>query len=297
MPYNENFSVTQSLDCSTIEVTDTSTNPGGEVILGRKIFLQKADGSYIAPASQQVYVYGTSASCPITLVQLSVTGTVYNVVVTAGSITTTIASYTQLDEDSTLANLVAKIIIAINTSPNRVGYSAVSVTTTSFNLLAPYYIGATANGYGGRVSWLNLSTSNPFAGGINGTTATITGLSYYEFSPIIFPTSKITIPIPRDYAVSIQQVSTPLSVVSGSVYAITKSFAFTCNLRNFQLGKVSVLSGTPTEINNVNFKQSIFNLQLELDNSDNAIANADIQSSQAAIDRAYNLANNQNSYF
>ena len=299
MPYNENFSVTQSLDCSTIEVTDTSTNPSRKVILGRKVFLQKADGSYFAPVSQQTYVYGTSASCLINNIALISAGTVYSIVVVRTGIgSTTIATYTQLSEDDTIPKLVAKLIIAINASSANIGFSATAATMdTNLVLVAPYYIGATANGYTGRISWLSTSTSNGFTGGVNGTTVTTVGLNYYDFSPFIFPTNKITIPIPKDYAVSIQQVSTPLSVVNGSVYAITKAFAFACNLRTFQLGKVSALSGTPTEINNVNFKQSLFNLQLELDNSDNAIANADIKSSQAAIDRAYELVNNQNKYF
>ena len=173
MPYNANFSVTQSIDCATITITDTSSNPSGEVITGRKLYLQKADGTYIAPSGQD----------------------------------------------------------------------------------------------------------------------------YYDFSPILFPSNAITIPLSQDFALAIRMAVTPATVVSGSVYSVVNDYSFACNLESFRLARISDMASVPSIVNDENFRGSLYNLSLEIDNAGLAIGVGDIQSSQAAIDRGYNLVNNQNLYF
>ena len=61
MPYTANISVVQSADCSTITITDISTNPSSEVITERRLYLQKADGSYISPSGVDYYTFISSA--------------------------------------------------------------------------------------------------------------------------------------------------------------------------------------------------------------------------------------------
>lgn len=88
MPYTANISVVQSLDCTTITVTDTSTNPSSEVITERRLYLQKADGTYIAPSGSTYYVFTTS-SLTIDLPQdyaLDIVFQAIPAVVTSGSI-------------------------------------------------------------------------------------------------------------------------------------------------------------------------------------------------------------------
>ena len=173
MPYNANFSVTQSIDCATITITDTSSNPSGEVLTSRKLYLQKADGTYIAPSGQD----------------------------------------------------------------------------------------------------------------------------YYNFSTILFPSNTIAIPLAQDFALAIRMVVTTATVVSGSIYSVVNDYAFACNLESFRLARISDMASVPSIVNDENFRGSLYNLSLEIDNAGLAISVGDIQSSQAAIDRGYNLVNNQNLYF
>jgi hypothetical protein len=88
MPYNANFSVTQSIDCATITITDTSSNPSGEALTSRKLYLQKADGTYIAPSGQDYYTF-VSSSLTIPLPQdfaLDIVFQAIPAVVTSGSV-------------------------------------------------------------------------------------------------------------------------------------------------------------------------------------------------------------------
>lgn len=88
MPYAANISVVQSADCSTITVTDISTNPSSEVISSRRLYLQKADGSYISPSGIDYYTF-VSNSLIIPLPQdfaLDIVFQAIPAVVTTGSV-------------------------------------------------------------------------------------------------------------------------------------------------------------------------------------------------------------------
>ena len=303
MPYKANFSVTQSIDCATITITDTSTNPSSEVITDRKLYLQKADGSYIAPASQNIWHLSVAATCSFKLFSLPTLGTtgVFTVVdPILGSIN---FPYTTDSSDVDLPTLSTHFAAAITADPR--GYTAsynsstllITVTTlSSYGATANYSGSGTGVGY---FDILNFTRTNLtfFNGGAAGYSTVATGLDYYEFSKYLFPSNTIDIPLAQDYALSIEMISTPATVVTGSVYSVVQELSFVCNLQTFRLARNSDLASVPNTINNQNFKSSLYDLTLYIDNAGIAISAGDVASSQAAIDAGYFLVNNQNNFF
>ena len=172
-------------------------------------------------------------------------------------------------------------------------------------MTAPLAYGANMN-YNGTPSttgWFNvLNVGTPlityFLGGVNFSTTLTSGLTYYEFSPYIFTTNVITIPLITDYALSILMVVTPQTIVTGSVYTKTQLVGLTCYLQTFRLNLLGTIAANNQVVNQPNFMQSLYNVTTEINNSDNAIQlGGDISSSQAAIDRGTYLRTNQNNFF
>jgi len=304
MPYAANFIVEQAVDCTTIKVTDTSTNPSSETILDRKIYLQKADGSYLAPTSQQVWVDGTQSGFHFKVRSLPPVSTLIQVRVVDPVNGTIDFDYTMTSGDTSFATLAANIAAAIQSAPY--SYDAIYDADSDFvEVKAPVWYGASINYSGsgtgaGYVTIVNVTTLNKtnFSGGVNGYASTVSGLNYYDFSPFLFPSNYINIPIAADYALSVQFVAVPSVVVAGSVYTKTQKVTLLCNLKTFRLGIISQLQGTPNTINDTNFKDSLFGLNTEINDAEIALTDgSDIAGSQASIDRGYYYINNQAKLF
>ena len=303
MPYNANFSVTQSIDCATITITDTSSNPSSEVITDRKLYLQKADGSFIAPASQNIWHLAVAATCSFKLFSLPTLGTtgVFTVIdPVLGSIN---FIYTTDSSDIDLPTLSTHFAAAITADPR--GYKAsynsstllITVTTlSSYGATANYSGSGTGIGY---FDIFNFTRTNLtyFNGGAAGYSTVATGLDYYEFSKYLFPSNAITIPLAQDYALSIEMISTPATLVTGSVYSVVQDLAFTCNMQTFRLARMSDIASVPSIVNNENFKNSLYDLTLYIDNAGISISVGDVASSQSAIDAGLFLITNQNNFF
>ena len=185
MPYNANYSVTQSIDCATITIADISSNPDDEMITDRKLYLQKADGTYIAPASQTILVGAANATAGTrfrTDAGLPSVGTIINISF-QDPVLGFIYFYYEIQSGDTDIPTISQHFVDDNNEVNDYTFTYDSVNNF-ITITAPTGYGSSINysGSGTGIGFLNVvniayqtSTKQNFAGGSYGTEEIATG--------------------------------------------------------------------------------------------------------------------------
>jgi len=100
-----------------------------------------------------------------------------------------------------------------------------------------------------------------------------------------------------DYSLLVNVVWTSLSPQPGSVYTAQNVETFLNYLEAFLNGQISNLSDDPSILQDTNWYTDLFKLQTEIDNAEQAGADGQQFSSQAAISRAQYLVTNSSYFF
>jgi hypothetical protein len=101
----------------------------------------------------------------------------------------------------------------------------------------------------------------------------------------------------RDYSLSANVVWLSNSPQVGSVYTATEVVTFLNYINDFIYGKVQQLAASPSLLNDANWQNSMRNMYNEKENAEQATLYDDQFAAQSAIDRAYNLINNESMNF
>lgn len=101
----------------------------------------------------------------------------------------------------------------------------------------------------------------------------------------------------RDYSLSANVVWLSNNPQPGSVYTATEVVTFLNYINDFIYGKVQQLAARPSLLNDTNWQSSMQIMYNEKENAEQATLYEDQFAAQSAIDRAYQLINNENTYF
>lgn len=298
MPLAPAFTVTQpSGNPAIVTLTDTSTGSDA-LVKSRVVYLQKNDGAFFTeadPATSVVIVAEVLAICYIGGMSLRTTGNLITITVddpTLGVIT--IASYTQLSGDTTLAILVTSLINAINADTGGYGYTAENYTATTFNIIAAAGTGADINGLAGTVTYPGGSTTNDFAGGVSEEILPIAGeeYNYWPYSDTVISYDLL------DKMYGLRITVEWLGATNNILYAVTQLVGLTGFGEEFDYNLTTMLAANPLLVNDNSFFRSKTNLRLFIDSGNQAIVqSSDITSAQLCYNEATKLMLGSEYYF
>lgn len=100
-----------------------------------------------------------------------------------------------------------------------------------------------------------------------------------------------------DYSLSANVVWLSNSPQPGSTYIATEVVTFLNYINDFIYGKVQQLAASPSLLNDTNWQDSMQIMYNEKENAEQATLYDDQFAAQSAINRAFNLINNENMYF
>lgn len=176
-------------------------------------------------------------------------------------------------------------------------FTAAFTTSRSLDCLSFYvadvsnYSAEGKNTFSSRKIWLYLA---------DGSTMLADGSITATPTYIDFPFSggdTLNVPLSSDWAFNIILELTSGSPQSGSVYTAEGIVGSQCYLPQFGAGLQTGTQAQGLLMNDENYRVSLANFYLELDNIDQAVSFSVLSSAQNAIDRAYQYVNNQSNYF
>jgi len=101
----------------------------------------------------------------------------------------------------------------------------------------------------------------------------------------------------RDYSLSANVEWLSNSPQPGSIYTATEVVTFLNYINDFIYGKIQQLAASPSLLNDTVWQDSMQIMYNEKENAEQATLYDDQFAAQSAIDRAYNLINNESMYF
>jgi hypothetical protein len=101
----------------------------------------------------------------------------------------------------------------------------------------------------------------------------------------------------RDYSISANVEWLSNAPQPGSTYSATEIVTFLNYINDFIYGKVQQLAASPSLLNDTNWQDSMRDMYNEKENAEQGTLYDDQFAAQSAIDRAYNLINNESMYF
>jgi hypothetical protein len=298
MALTRDFSVAQLIGVpAVVYLTDTSTGSDAEV-KSRVVYLQKTDGTYLTVSDQETSVTiaaETAAICYIGGLTLRSTGDeIVTQVADPVLGTITIATYTQVSGDTTLAILVTNVIAAINDDVNGYGYTAENYDATTFNIIAREGLGDSIDDAAGTISYPGGSTSNTFSGGVDAIVLPLAGEDY-NYWPYADSTISLSV-LDKDYALTV--TVNWLGATNNVLYTQTILTYFSMYNDEFDYSLTSLEASDPMYIASTNWYNYRIKYRVEIDNAEQAISLASsIGNAQASLDRATYIMENQSLYF
>lgn len=134
---------------------------------------------------------------------------------------------------------------------------------------------------------------------IDGTTLVPSGTttSYVDFPFSVGASLLISGVLNTDYELLINVVWLSNNPQPGSIYSAQNVFGFLNYLKQFRSGQVSNLSDDPSILNDTNWYTDLFKLQTEINSAQEATADGQQYSGQAAINRGLYLIQHSQFFF
>lgn len=134
---------------------------------------------------------------------------------------------------------------------------------------------------------------------VDGTTLVPSGTSttYVDWPFSLGNSLLISDVLNTDYCLLINALWLSLNPQPGSTYSAQSVELFDNYLKQFEKGLLSNLTDQPTIINDINWYTSLIELQVEINNAEEAASDGQQFTSQAALNRALNLKTNSNFFF
>ncbi len=124
-----------------------------------------------------------------------------------------------------------------------------------------------------------------------------TTTAYIDWPYTLGSSITITGVLLKDYSLSANVVWLSNSPQPGSVYTAPEVVTFLNYINDFIYGKVQQLAASPSLLNDTNWQNSMKIMYNEKENAEQATFYNDQFAAQSAIDRAYYLINNENTFF